>query len=77
MIDFWEVVQRCSTGERMKEAEYDKLLWKNVSDLIEKFDIQSYLKDHFTDEQIKVILTPPKTKITSIIELIEQAKKAQ
>jgi hypothetical protein len=39
MIDFWDVIERCSRGERMKEPDYDALLWKNVSELIEKYDI--------------------------------------
>jgi methylamine--corrinoid protein Co-methyltransferase len=40
MVDFWEVVDRCSRGERMKEPDYDALLWKNVSELTKKFDIR-------------------------------------
>lgn len=40
MIDFWDVVERCSKGERMKEPDYDALLWKNVSELTKKYDIQ-------------------------------------
>ena len=40
MTDFWDVVERCSKGERMKESEYDALLWKNVSELIKKYDLQ-------------------------------------
>lgn len=40
MIDFWDVVERCSSGEVMKEGDYDKLLWKNVSELTEKYDIR-------------------------------------
>jgi len=23
MIDFWEVLERCSSGQRMKESDYD------------------------------------------------------
>ena len=42
----------------------------------EKFEVKSYLQDHFTTEQIEIILTPPKAKMASIVELIEQAKKA-
>ena len=40
MIDFWEVVERCSTGQRMKESDYDTLLWKSVSKLTGKYDIK-------------------------------------
>jgi methylamine--corrinoid protein Co-methyltransferase len=39
MVDFWEVIERCTTGERMKEPEYDRLLWKCVTELTEKYDI--------------------------------------
>jgi methylamine--corrinoid protein Co-methyltransferase len=39
MIDFWDVVERCRSGERMKEPEYDALLWKNTSELIKSHDI--------------------------------------
>jgi len=41
----------------------------------EKFEVKSYLEAHFTTEQIEVILSPPKAKLTSIVELIERAKK--
>jgi methylamine--corrinoid protein Co-methyltransferase len=40
MIDFWEVVERCSVGEVINENDYDKLLWKNVSELTDKYDIK-------------------------------------
>lgn len=39
------------------------------------FDIVAYLRDHYSDEQIQVILSPPKPKITSILEMIDRAKK--
>ena len=40
MTDFWDVVERCHEGERINESDYDALLWKNVSELIEKYDLQ-------------------------------------
>ena len=40
MVDFWEVVKRCSSGQRMKESDYDTLLWKSTSELIRKYDIR-------------------------------------
>jgi len=39
------------------------------------FDAASYVRDHYTPEQIQAIFTPPQPKITSILEMIEQAKK--
>jgi len=39
MIDFWEVVDRCDKGQRMKESDYNLLLWKNVSEIINKYNI--------------------------------------
>lgn len=40
MIDFWEVVERSEKGERMEESDYDIFLYKNVSELIKKYDIR-------------------------------------
>ena len=37
--------------------------------------VQEFLQKHFTPEQIQTILTPPKTKITSLLEIIQAAKK--
>ena len=39
MISFWEVVERCSKGERMPESGYDALLYKNVTELVKKYKI--------------------------------------
>jgi hypothetical protein len=41
----------------------------------ETFDIKQFMREQFTDEQIKAILAPPKPKTTSLIELIQQAQK--
>ncbi|GAG50352.1 unnamed protein product, partial [marine sediment metagenome] len=46
MITFWEVLERCGKGQRMQESDYDALLYKSVSKLIEKYDIK------FDPEQI-------------------------
>ncbi|MEW5814643.1 MAG: monomethylamine:corrinoid methyltransferase [Spirochaetota bacterium] len=40
MITFWDVVERCSDGERMKESAYDALLWKHVSEIIKTYNIK-------------------------------------
>ena len=39
MITFWDVVERTSTGERMKESEFDAMLWQNMRAVLEKYDI--------------------------------------
>jgi len=41
------------------------------------FDATSFIRDHYSSEQIRVILTPPKPRITSILEMIERAKKVK
>lgn len=40
----------------------------------EKFDIQAYLAEHFTEEQIQAAITPPAPKVESLLSLIERAK---
>ena len=39
------------------------------------FDIEQFMQEDYTDEQIKAILAPPKAKVTSLIELIQQAQE--
>jgi len=41
----------------------------------EKLDIEQLIKGNFTKEQIKVLIAPPKTKMVSLVELIQQAQK--
>jgi hypothetical protein len=40
----------------------------------EKLDIKQFIKGNFIKEQIQAFLAPPKTKVVSLIELIQQAK---
>ncbi|MBW1892905.1 MAG: hypothetical protein JRI91_04320 [Deltaproteobacteria bacterium] len=50
--------------------------WKVIDCWWEIFDILTYLKDNFSEEDVKALETArPKSKITSLVELIEQAKK--
>ncbi len=46
MINFWDVVKRCDRGERMKESDFDALLWKKVSKITDRYDI------HFDKDNI-------------------------
>ncbi len=39
-------------------------------------DVAAFLAEHYSPEQIEAMLAPPKPKLTSIVELIEQARKA-
>ncbi|GAF73661.1 unnamed protein product [marine sediment metagenome] len=41
----------------------------------ETFDIDRFMKKHFTPDQLKTLLTPQKPKMASLIELIQQAQK--
>ncbi len=40
MISFWDVIERCDKGERMEESDYDRLLWRNVSEILKRYDIR-------------------------------------
>ncbi len=40
-----------------------------------KFDITSFLNEHFSKEQIEQALSPPKQKMSSLMELVAQAKQ--
>jgi hypothetical protein len=42
----------------------------------ERFDIRAYARQHLTPEQLEKILAPPKPRMTSLIELIQQAKES-
>ena len=39
------------------------------------FEIEPFMREHYTQEQIKNILSPPKPKITTLFELIQQAQE--
>ena len=41
----------------------------------EQFPIEGYLREHYSDEQIAEIFTPPQAKLTSLVQLIEEARK--
>jgi hypothetical protein len=41
----------------------------------ETFDIEKFMTQYYNEEQIKQILTPSKPKLTSLVEIIEQARK--
>jgi len=41
----------------------------------ERFPVDEFLRRHYSPEQIQRILAPPKPKLTSLVELIEQARR--
>ena len=42
-----------------------------------QMDINKFLDEHFSKEEMDKIFVPPKPKIESLVELIEQAKKGK
>lgn len=42
----------------------------------EKFDIVEFIKQEYGGKMVQKIQTPPKPKMQSLLDLIEQAKKA-
>jgi hypothetical protein len=40
------------------------------------FDVESFIRANYTDEQVRQILSAPRPKILSLIELIQQARQA-
>lgn len=40
------------------------------------FDVASFLRQRYSPEQIESFLAPPKSKIASILELVEKVRKA-
>lgn len=41
----------------------------------ETFAVDDFIREHYSEEQIQLILAPPKPKMTSLLELIQQAQK--
>jgi len=40
-------------------------------------DIAAFLEEHYTQDELNSIFTPPKPKVESLMGLMEKAKKAQ
>ena len=59
----------CRTGTGPKPCARILDCW------FETFDIESFLREHFTDQEIAAFTAPPKPKVQTLLELIEQAKK--
>lgn len=62
----------------LKDGEEGLPCWKVVDCWWEYFDVLGYLKEHYSEAELKKLLqTRPKPKINSIVELIEQVKNRQ
>jgi hypothetical protein len=42
----------------------------------ETFDVQAFIRKHFSEHEVQEILAPRQEKLTSLVELIEKARKA-
>jgi len=42
----------------------------------ERMEIQTFLEDHYTDDELEQIFTPPRPKIETLINLVAKAKKS-
>jgi hypothetical protein len=42
-----------------------------------RIDINTFLKDHYSKEELAQVFTPPKPKIESLMGLVDKAKKAK
>ena len=42
----------------------------------EAFDVDSFIRAHFTAEQIAAILAPPQPKMATLVELIDKARRS-
>lgn len=41
----------------------------------ERLEIADFIRSHYSDEEIEKILSPPKPKVATLIELIEKARQ--
>jgi len=41
----------------------------------ETFDVKEFIRNHYGDEKIAAILSPPRDKVVSLTEIIERARK--
>lgn len=42
-----------------------------------RIDINTFLKDHYSEKELNQIFVPPKPKMQSLIEMVEKAKKSK
>jgi hypothetical protein len=59
----------CRTENNMLPCRWIVGCWK------EHMDIDTFLEDNYTEEELDQIFAPPKPKIESLVNLVEKAKK--
>ena len=50
---------------------------KAVDCWAERFDVQAFLREAFTSDQIREVMQPPQPKMNSLIELIAKARGSE
>jgi len=40
------------------------------------FDVESFIRAHYSDDQVREILAAPRPKVLSLVELIQKARQA-
>jgi len=59
----------CRTENNMLPCRWIIGCWKG------RMEIQTFLEDHYTEEELEKIFIPPKPKMESLVTLVEKAKK--
>ena len=60
----------CRTENKMLPCRWIAGCWKG------RMEIQTFLEDHYTGEELEQIFLPPKPKMEILVNLVEKAKKA-
>ena len=42
----------------------------------ETFDVDTFMREHYSPEQLQAILSPPTTKVASLVDLIDKARQS-
>jgi hypothetical protein len=59
----------CRSENNMSPCRFIVGCWKM------RMDINKFLEDHYSNEELDRIFTSPRPKVESLVEMIEQAKK--
>lgn len=55
-------------------AAGDRPCFKVLDCWFQRFDVDAYIRHHFSETEIADFLKPPKPKVLTLIDLIEQAR---
>ena len=61
--------QYCRTASEAMPCRKIKDCW------FEKLPVEAYMEEHFKPEELEKIFAPPAPKMSSLLDLIEKAKK--